>query len=163
MLDMREPLPLPDGIARLIYSEHVFEHFGYPEPIGGLLRECLRLLEPGGMLSFAIPDGNLILEHYIKNNHPEVEEAHRRLNPEWCKTPMDHVNFCFRLVDYTKDAASDHKWYYDFDSMRAFLQDLGFTRINRRLFDPNLDQAERKIGPLYVECFRAATETMRAY
>src|SRR6266849_9142982 len=30
-LDMREPIPLPNGSAEIIYSEHFFEHLDYPE------------------------------------------------------------------------------------------------------------------------------------
>jgi predicted SAM-dependent methyltransferase len=156
MLDLREPIPLPDRSAKLIYSEHVFEHFGYPEPIGGLLRECLRILEPGGVLTLAVPDGHLVLEHYLENNHPEVEEAHKRSNPEWCSTPMDHVNYCFRLVDYRVDLGGAHKWYYDFNSLYRLLEHTGFSDIRRRSFDPNLDQSVREVGSLYMECRKSA-------
>jgi predicted SAM-dependent methyltransferase len=159
MLDLREPVPFSDESAKIIYSEHVFEHFGYPEPIGALLRECQRILEPGGILTCAVPDGHLVLEHYLNNNHPEVEDAHKRSNPTWCKTPMDHVNYCFRLVDYSVNSGGEHKWYYDFDSLRQLLERSGFINITRRSFDPNLDQAEREIGSLYVECRKLAVYT----
>src|SRR5262245_21620280 len=29
-LDIREPLPFPDGSVAMVYSEHVFEHLAYP-------------------------------------------------------------------------------------------------------------------------------------
>ena len=150
-LDLREPLPFPSQSAKLIYSEHVFECFAYPEPIGSLLRECLRILQPGGILSFAVPDGHLVLEHYLKNNHPEVEEAHNRLNPEWCSTPMDHVNYCFRGVN-----GVEQRWYYDVDSVHRLLERTGFCDVRQRSFDPSLDQAVREIGSLYVECRKPA-------
>jgi predicted SAM-dependent methyltransferase len=162
MLDLRETIPLPDRSAKLIYSEHVFEHFGYPEPIGGLLRECLRILEPGGVLTFAVPDGHLVLEHYLNDNHPEVEAAHKRSNPKWCLTPMDHVNYCFRLVDCRVEFGGAHKWYYDFYSLHRLLENTGLSEIRRRSFDPNLDQAMREVGSLYVECRKPALSTKDA-
>jgi len=39
-------LPFADGSVPLIYSNQVFEHVRHPEP---LLREILRVLQPGGM------------------------------------------------------------------------------------------------------------------
>src|SRR6266849_1789914 len=49
-LDMREPIPLPDGSAQMIYSEHFFEHLDYPEAAKRFLSESFRVLEPGGTL-----------------------------------------------------------------------------------------------------------------
>src|SRR3974377_266200 len=45
-LDMREPVPLSDGSASLIYSEHFFEYLQYPRDAKQFLSESYRLLEP---------------------------------------------------------------------------------------------------------------------
>lgn len=43
-LDLREPLPLPSGCAEVVYSEHFFEHLGYPGEASDFLAErVLRL------------------------------------------------------------------------------------------------------------------------
>ena len=47
-LDMREPIPLPDGCAGIIYSEHFFEHLDYPSDALNFLSESHRILERGG-------------------------------------------------------------------------------------------------------------------
>ena len=49
-LDLRDPLPLPDGCAQLIYASHYLEHLDYRREVPPFLKECHRLLEPGGVL-----------------------------------------------------------------------------------------------------------------
>src|SRR5438132_451539 len=48
--DLRRQWPLETGSARLIFSEHVFEHFSYPEEIQHILSECRRVLDKDGVL-----------------------------------------------------------------------------------------------------------------
>ena len=55
-LDLREPLPLPDGCASIVYGEHVFEHLEHPSETTRFLAEGLRVLQAGGHLSLAVPD-----------------------------------------------------------------------------------------------------------
>ena len=63
-LDLRRGLPFESNCCELVVSEHCFEHFDYPEPIGHLFRECLRVLRPGGCLRFSVPDSEWPLNDY---------------------------------------------------------------------------------------------------
>ena len=47
-LDIREPLPFLANSCAMIYSEHFLEHIDYPESTQLFLKECYRVLEPGG-------------------------------------------------------------------------------------------------------------------
>lgn len=47
-------LPFPDGSVDLVMCEHVFEHLEKPVEV---LRECARVLKPGGQLLFLTPNG----------------------------------------------------------------------------------------------------------
>src|SRR6266850_3689498 len=53
--DLRRPLPLAHGSAEFIFHEHFLEHLTVQEGLA-LLRECHRLLMPGGVLRVAMPD-----------------------------------------------------------------------------------------------------------
>ena len=58
-LDLRRGLPFESNCCEMIFSEHFFEHLDYPEPVCYLLRECLRVLRPGGVLRLSpIPNGH---------------------------------------------------------------------------------------------------------
>ena len=54
-VDIRRPLPFPDLCAAFIFAEHVIEHVHFHEGLF-FLRQCRRLLEPGGVLRFSFPD-----------------------------------------------------------------------------------------------------------
>jgi predicted SAM-dependent methyltransferase len=54
-LDLTRPLPLPDACVDAIYSQHFIEHIG-KDQVAGLVRECARVLRPGGWLRLSTPD-----------------------------------------------------------------------------------------------------------
>jgi SAM-dependent methyltransferase len=53
--DLRKPLPFPDNSFCAVYGSHVLEHL-YLEQAKRLLKECLRVLQPGGVLRLVVPD-----------------------------------------------------------------------------------------------------------
>ena len=147
MLDAREPLPFANESFSTIYSEHFYEHLGYPRDITHLFSELYRVLEPGGTHSFGVPDGEMVLRHYTTNEYTDHAAAQLHWNPGWCKTQMDHVNYCLRQN-------GEHRWYYDEETMRVLLQSVGFGSVQRREFDPRLDQERRRVGTMYMQCVK---------
>ncbi len=58
-------LPFRDRSQKIIYSAHLIEHL--PEPgLEELLRECCRVLEPGGRIRLECPDAEKLVELYRK-------------------------------------------------------------------------------------------------
>jgi len=80
-LDLREPLPFADNSASQIYTEHFFEHLSFtaagdslareiesrdsPSDALTFLRECLRVLMPGGRIDVGVPDAEVALRDYL--------------------------------------------------------------------------------------------------
>ena len=63
-LDLRYGITLPADSVDRIYSEHLFEHL--PRSAGeALLRECFRVLRPGGVIRTAMPDLTWIVREYL--------------------------------------------------------------------------------------------------
>lgn len=60
-LDLRKSLPFADGSCECTYSEHFFEHLDYPDDALFFLRENFRVLAPGGLLTFGVPDAGSAL------------------------------------------------------------------------------------------------------
>ncbi len=58
-------LPFADGDFDAIYSSHVLEHFA-PATAEVLLRECHRLLKPGGILRTVVPDLENVCREYLR-------------------------------------------------------------------------------------------------
>src|SRR5437762_12486254 len=69
--DCRQPLPFEDESFDVVYHSHLIEHLRREDVIR-FLRECCRVLRPGGILRVAIPD----LEG--------IRSEERRVGKEWC-------------------------------------------------------------------------------
>lgn len=63
--DLRQGIPLPDNSCDAVYHSHVLEHLR-PVEAEGLLRECFRVLKPGGILRVAVPDLERICRAYLE-------------------------------------------------------------------------------------------------
>lgn len=65
--DIRQSLPFDIGSAQFILAEHVIEHVEFAEGLS-FLRECMRILQPGGVLRLCFPDitRNIPVEDYKK-------------------------------------------------------------------------------------------------
>jgi predicted SAM-dependent methyltransferase len=63
--DLRRGIPFPSSSFDVVYHSHVLEHF--PRDKGQLfLRECYRVLKPGGIIRVAVPDLEQIARLYLK-------------------------------------------------------------------------------------------------
>jgi SAM-dependent methyltransferase len=62
--DLRKGIPFPDEEFDVVYHSHVLEHFGR-RAARDFLRECLRVLKPGGTLRVAVPDLERIAKTYL--------------------------------------------------------------------------------------------------
>lgn len=152
-LDLREPLPFPDGSIAFIYSEHVFEHLSYPQTHDSmgwsletpgspsealqLLRESFRVLVPGGTFSVGVPDAERAVALYDRRRY-------ERWGPSWVDTPMHFLNYVFRQ-------GREHKYAYDEDTLGKLLRSVGFVNVVKREFSPALDSEHRRNDTLYME------------
>lgn len=85
--DARRGLPFEDGKASVCYASHVLEHFT-PDEAQGFLRECRRVLHPGGVIRVAVPDLEGIAREYLRTleraeaGEPAGSEQHRWMTLE---------------------------------------------------------------------------------
>ena len=147
-LDIREKFPFDDGSCSVIYSEHVFEHFAYPAETGHLLREALRVLEPGGRFDVGVPDTVWPLKSFV-NGEDEFFRIclEKGWHPAWCTTRMHQINYHFRQ-------GTEHKYAWDYETLAEVLRTAGFVRPERREFDPEIDAESRRIGTLYMRAWK---------
>lgn len=147
-LDLREPLPFADGTCSLIYSEHFLEHIEYPNAVRALLRECYRVLQLGGVFSAGVPDTEVpLVEYAMRRNKGDSGEREWIGHPNWCTTHLEHINFHFRQ-------GAEHKFAYDFETLKSVLEREGFTNVRRRACNPELDQSSWALGTLYADAVR---------
>jgi predicted SAM-dependent methyltransferase len=150
-LDIRRGLPFDDGSAAVIYGEHFFEHLEYVDEARHFLSEAYRVLEPGGLFSLGVPDAEESLRAYAAGDRGFFQRE-RELwppYPDWCDTPMHHVNYTFRY-------GQQHKYAYDLETLARTLSKAGFQDPQRRPFNPELDSEYRRVCTLYVEARKPA-------
>ena len=150
-LDLREPFPFPENSCSIIYTEHFLEHLDYPLHAKSFLRECYRVLEPGGVISVGVPDTEWPIAEYAgtrSEDYFKIAKERPYWHAKWCQTQMEQINYHFRQD-------GDHRFAYDFVTLAQALSSAGFQDIKRRDFDPNLDSVDRKLGTLYVSAFKS--------
>ena len=157
-LDLREPLPFRDNSVAVVYCEHFFEHLDYPNVADavawtletaespsealGFLRECRRVLVPGGVLDIVVPDAEIIIGEYVNRHQPGCPVP-AWWGPAWCDTELHRVNYLFRQ-------GREHKYAYDYETLRRVIESAGFVGVERRPFDPTRDAGNHRIGSLCV-------------
>lgn len=147
-LDLRKKVPFLDNSCAIIYSEHFLEHLDYPNEAVSFLKECLRVLKPGGIFSVGVPDTEWPMRAYFDpDNTGYFKYAKKIWHPKWCVTRMEHINFHF-----SQDG--QHKFAYDFETLEYILKKCRFIEVKRRNFDPNLDSKYRELGTLYVDAIK---------
>ena len=147
--DLRRGLPLPDESCAAIFGEHVIEHI----PQAGaerLLRECHRVLRPGGVVRLSTPDAGKFLRAYVNDKEFLADPRF----PESADTSMDRVNMMMR--EY-----GQHLWVYDVESLCLALHKAGFNSTIEQGFGESthprmqgIDLEERAFESLYVEAIK---------
>jgi predicted SAM-dependent methyltransferase len=163
-LDLREPLPFPDNSVGYIYAEHFFEHLNYaelsdsagwegegpgrPSEAMAFLRECRRVLAPGGILDIVVPDAEGIVQEYA-DRHASGFPKYEWWGPKWCDTPMHCVNYVFRQ-------GREHKYAYDEQTLKRVMESAGFRTVARRPFEAGRDLPNHEIGSLCMVATKQA-------
>jgi predicted SAM-dependent methyltransferase len=124
-LDATRRFPFEDRVFDYIMAEHMIEHLDY-EAAQTMLRECWRVLKPGGRVRVATPDLQVLLalhsvEKTVSQEH-YIDWAIARFMPEVleCKDVFVINNF-FR--------AWGHRFLYDQETLRYALLVSGFRNI----------------------------------
>lgn len=63
--DLSRGIPLPDRSCAAVYHSHVLEHLRRDDALR-MMRECFRVLEPGGIVRVATPDLERICATYLE-------------------------------------------------------------------------------------------------
>ncbi|MBI5772851.1 MAG: methyltransferase domain-containing protein [Verrucomicrobia bacterium] len=141
-LDGTKPFPLPDASFDYVFSEHIIEHVPYLDG-QKLLRECHRILKPGGRIRISTPN----LLNIISLAAPGQEEAKQSYIKWSVDTHISRIgvhlpgvvinNFFWDFLHY---------FVYDPATLRHALESAGFKDVKvcppGKSDDPNLNGIE---------------------
>ncbi|MGH7131743.1 MAG: class I SAM-dependent methyltransferase [Phycisphaerales bacterium] len=137
--DVRKPLPWTEGTFTAVYASHLLEHM-YVADANRLLRECFRVLKPGGAIRIVVPDLWDIIDAYQQRrvttwalpqgfHSTRGDELVGRLLMREMDPPRG--GWFLRAYRAVNDFHS-HKWMYDEESLHQRFKEAGFTEISRR-------------------------------
>lgn len=111
--DIQELNMFPDNYADMIYASHVVEHISRGQLVK-VLKEWRRVLKPGGILRFAVPDFDKLIEVYKLLSHS--------------------VNSIVSQLMGAEGGYDDHHTIWNFKFAKELLESIGFENIT--IWDP---------------------------
>jgi predicted SAM-dependent methyltransferase len=116
-LDVRNGIPFPSDRIDSIYSTHMFEHF-YPDELQKLLRECYRVLKPGGGIRLVVPNLENAISAYVQKRNDWFYDAFPR---HFDSLGGRFSNFIF--------CDGQHRAAFDSTYLDEVLSRVGFTSV----------------------------------
>jgi SAM-dependent methyltransferase len=136
-LNVAKKFPYPSDSFRAIFTSHMLEHL-YPSVANHCIRECQRILCRGGVLRIAVPDLDKLIGSY---------------DPADPDLALQSI-----FQDGKGMEKNSHHWHYNFNSLKALLFNLGFSKVERREFQvgmcPDLEKLDNRPESLFVEAFK---------
>jgi predicted SAM-dependent methyltransferase len=140
-LDATRRFPQPDGSLDYVWAEHTIEHFTWQQGLA-MLKECQRVLKPGGRVRIATPDLERVAG-LLTNDDPIARDYVRWSTETFLPNvdavrPAHVVNQLFR--------GWGHRYLYDDETLAATMEQAGFSAPRRFPFgesdDPELHGIE---------------------
>ena len=104
------PFPFRDECFDEILMSHVVEHMTLVDG-RALMKECHRILKPGGVVTVIVPDGKIVALAYLAGQ-------------------IDNWKLNDSLL-YSYCQESQHRWLYDRRTLTQIIADAGFVGLRR--------------------------------
>lgn len=142
--DLRCGIPFPDASVDVVYHSHVLEHMDR-EDASSFLRDCARVLRPGGIIRIVVPDFECYCRNYIRHveicmrdGEREIARHDKYFEPMLLQSvrreafgssqqkPLRRTIENLLLGDARKRGET-HQWMYDRFNLTSALQSSGFS------------------------------------
>jgi len=121
-LDARRRFPLPDASIDLVFTEHMVEHLDYHEVLH-CLRECRRVLKPGGRIRVATPSLDRLALLY--GPLTDLDRRYVRWSVDTFIRDADAYLPGFVINNFLRDWG--HRFVFDRETMGHALATAGFV------------------------------------
>jgi len=140
--DLRRGIPLPNGSVDKIYSSHLLEHIPYQELIP-FLRECRRVMKLDAEFSVCVPNFRLYVDAYKNKKLFRSRDTWWQPGKVDTGSSIDQLNYLAYMLD-------EHKYMFDEENLINTLTQAGFSNVQLRDFDAELDILERDFESIYA-------------
>jgi hypothetical protein len=123
-LDATDTWPVEDGAIKYVYADNMIEHV--PLEAGrALMAEAYRAMQPGGVIRFATPDIRKHVNLYLAGDaavKSDLADIYRSIGFD-----VVHPSDLLRIT--IGQFGHNEGYIYDFDTLRAELERVGFTNV----------------------------------
>ena len=129
--DCRKKLDFTDNSVDHILCSHFLEHI-FPQEAKTVLNDFYRVLKKGGTLHIIVPDINEYVQKYIfESKDPNLkDQAADKLIESTILSRKYRGNFRFRLLEFFGGFGLNHRWMYDFNSMKKMITGSNFLIVD---------------------------------
>lgn len=149
-LDATKTFPIPDASFDYVFSEHQLEHIAYNQAVA-MLRECRRILRPGGKIRLALPSLDRMIELF-QPARTDLQDKFIRHSTNFTWPAVQDPGPCFAINSAFMNWG--HRFLYDQETLRKTLEATGFAQV--QFFtpgvsdDPNLTGIETRTSEMDV-------------
>ena len=156
-IELRAAWPYASQSFDAIFSSHFLEHLSLSDA-KHVLKECFRVLKPGGQIRFIVPCLEAEIAEYLREKNAGTALAATRFGERTCIFPEYSGAWWYRLYCRFYDKNS-HKMLYDYTSLEHYFNEAGFENAKRSNFldssIPHLDEVELKDRYERATCIEA--------
>ena len=141
-----------ENSAKGVYCSHVLEHLSLND-CRKSLKNTYKMLEPGGIFRFVLPDLHYFSKLYINGEINSIDFM------TLTGLGKEKRNKSFKQLIINFYGNSSHLWMWDFESLAIELSNIGFKNIRRANFADSSDKTfllveeeKRWINCLGIEC-----------
>ncbi len=125
---------IPDGSVECIYLGQIVEHIQSTHGLPRLLRECHRMLQPGGVIRITTPDLERLLTAYLNGRMmkfaPEQPDVYACSDSA---TQLSFLMFGALGESNTWDAYDGHMHCWTVPALSRVLRECGFSRVEEKI------------------------------
>lgn len=139
--DFLNGLPFADESVDTIYACHLFQK--HNTDVGfSIIKECFRVLKPGGVLRVSVPDTGAMIRAYYESNDAYFDKLKSKF-PEFL--PNDLI---MAPIDFiTRNAMGwNHENIYDSTKMVKMLTGAGFGTVRETEHDLQIDPGDERMA-----------------
>lgn len=141
-------LPLEACSVSCIYSSHCIEHIE-PNKLKFVFSEMHRVLKPDGRIRIVVPSFRKGVFYYFFAPRILKRRMMPRINSNMPETKMARLSSWFYTETNKLNNTPGHKSAWDFELVKAFMQEAGFTNIKKRTLKQCSQEFKGKDNPNY--------------
>lgn len=126
--DCRKTLKYGNNSVDHILCSHFLEHV-FPEDANNILKDFERVLKTGGTLHMIVPDLEELINKYLKNKENNIEDAADIFILDSLLSKKSKGTLKYRLMEFSGGFGLQHRWMYDFNSLKKLLLNYNFELI----------------------------------